>query len=77
MPKIQTSAGYKVSHVLASEYVSVLLLYKINSALQGLGWFQVAKYLKSVFLKILYVTIWSVFQNLVTINNYQNYNKKI
>ena len=35
----------------------------------GLGWFQAAEYLKLVFLEILYVTIWLVFQNLVTYVN--------
>ena len=34
------------------------------------GWSQASQYLKSVFLEILYVTIRSVFQNLVTYNYY-------
>ena len=43
VPKIQAVASYKVSHVLASEYISVLMLYKINLALHKLwlvssGW---------------------------------------
>ena len=46
------------------------MLYKINSPLHRLGQFQVAEYLKSVFLEILYVTIRSVLQNLVTYNHY-------
>ena len=42
------------------------MLYKINSPLHRLGQFQAAEYLKLVFLEILYVTIRSVLQNLIT-----------
>ena len=63
---MQAAASYKVSHVLASERVYQCWI-KLIRLCTGFGWFQAAEYLKSVFLEILYVTIRSVFQNLVII----------